>query len=550
MKLKQKILMLALIPLLLAVCIIGYNIGQLMSLNASTEEVVESLVKVEELNSSVQSLQKSLSVYSVNVSENNKQNIETDLANIKTVYEILHNTFTTDWQHIIGKRFEQKFANISEVTEASLQDRNIAEIKRQSQRTRGIVNDVIELKRDVGANYAAMQRELDSKINAITWISVILAVVLLTGSIVAALYFTNRIVGRIARLTAGAKEIAAGNLNVQFEDKESDDEVGELQASFRQMTGNLKDIISHVSDSSDQVAASAEELMASADETMVGTELISTSIQHVSDAADNQRSMSRSSAAFAQKVLGEAKEIASQADQATALSHSTSEKIEKGSVYVENTVSQMNLIQSTVEATADSLTLLTSRTKEIVNILQLVQDISDQTNLLALNAAIEAARAGEAGKGFAVVADEVKKLSEQTKQSVSDISRIAAEIETDTTKTVSSIQQVKSRVNAGITISYNTKATFNEILAIIGQVQKQVDQISAVSDSIHTKMESVSEQSLQIAKVSETTADNAVSVASASEEQLASMTEVNAAAGSLAHLAEELQRIVSKFSTE
>lgn len=549
MKLKQKILTLALVPLLLAVCIIGYNISQLMGLNASTEEVVDSLVAVEELNSSVQSLQKSLSVYSINVSENNKYNIETDLARTEEVYNNLKGSFSTERQRQISGQFEEKFAKISEATAASLLETNVAEIKRQSQRTRGIVNDVIELKRDVSANYTAMQQELGNKINAITWISIISAILLIIVSVMSALYFTNRIVGRIGRLTTGAKEIAAGNLNVQFEDQQADDEVGELQTSFRQMTGNLKEIITHVSDSSDQVAASAEELMASADETMLGTELISTSIQNVSDAADKQKEMSSSSAAFAQKVLEEAEEIANQANQATALSISTNEKIEKGSVYVENTVSQMNLIQSTVEETADSLTLLASRTTEIVNILKLVQDISDQTNLLALNAAIEAARAGEAGKGFAVVADEVKKLSEQTKQSVSDISRIAAEIENDTTTTVSSIQQVKDRVNAGITISHDTKATFDEILAIIGQVQNQVNEITAVSDSIHSKMESVSEQSLEMAAVSETTADNAVSVASASEEQLASMSEVNTAAGSLAHLAEELQGIVAKFRT-
>lgn len=549
MKLKQKILTLALLPLLLAVCIIGYNISQLMSLNASTEEVVESLVAVEELNSSVQSLQKSLSVYSINVSENNKYNIETDLARTEEVYNSLKGSFSTERQRQISGQFEEKFTKIAEATAASLQETNVAEIKRQSQRTRGIVNDVIELKRDVSANYTAMQQELGNKINAITWISIISAVVLIIVSVVSAMYFTNRIVGRIGRLTTGAKEIAAGNLNVQFEDQEADDEVGELQTSFRQMTGNLKEIITHVSDSSDQVAASAEELMASADETMLGTELISTSIQNVSDAADKQKEMSSSSAAFAQKVLEEAEEIANQANQATALSISTNEKIEKGSVYVENTVSQMNLIQSTVEETADSLQLLASRTTEIVNILKLVQDISDQTNLLALNAAIEAARAGEAGKGFAVVADEVKKLSEQTKQSVSDISRIAAEIENDTTTTVSSIQQVKDRVNTGITISHDTKATFDEILTIIGQVQDQVNEITAVSDSIQSKMESVSEQSLEMAAVSETTADNAGSVASASEEQLASMSEVNIAAGSLAHLAEELQGIVAKFRT-
>lgn len=548
MKLKPKILMLSIIPLLLAVGVIGYNIVQLTSLNSSSEEVVASLVTVEELNSSVQSLQKSLSVYSLNVSEGNKQDIENDMAETEKIYQQLQAAYTTERQQELGKRFEMKFADVAAVTAESLQTANVTEIKRQSLRTKGIVNDVIELKRDVSAGYASMQAELQSKITQIVWMSIILATIILVVSIGAALYFTNRIVAPIRNMTENAKQIADGNLGVQFEEIHTRDEVADLQQSFKQMAGNLKDIISHVSNSANQVAASAEELMASADETMKGTELISISIQDVSDAATQQTEMSEESSTFAQEVLHDAKEIAKQADHAMELSVSTNDKVQKGSVFVEDTVSQMNLIQTTVERTDHSLTLLTGRTKEIVNILKLVQDISEQTNLLALNAAIEAARAGEAGKGFAVVADEVKKLSEQTKHSVSDISRIAAEIEKDTVNTVTSIHDVKERVNTGITISHNTKATFDEILTIIGQVQGQVKQITAVSGGIHSKMEAVSAQSLQMADMSQVTAGNAVSVASASEEQLASMEEVNAAAVSLAHLAEDLQSVVSKFN--
>lgn len=548
MKLKPKILMLSIIPLLLAVGVIGYNIVQLTSLNSSSEKVVASLVTVEELNSSVQSLQKSLSVYSLNVSEGNKQDIENDMAETEKIYQQLQAAYTTERQQELGKRFEMKFADVAAVTAESLQTANVTEIKRQSLRTKGIVNDVIELKRDVSAGYASMQAELQSKITQIVWMSIILATIILVVSIGAALYFTNRIVAPIRNMTENAKQIADGNLGVQFEKIHTRDEVADLQQSFKQMAGNLKDIISHVSSSADQVAASAEELMASADETMKGTELISISIQDVSDAATQQTEMSEESSTFAQEVLHDAKEIAKQADHAMELSVSTNDKVQKGSVFVEDTVSQMNLIQTTVERTDHSLTMLTGRTKEIVNILKLVQDISEQTNLLALNAAIEAARAGEAGKGFAVVADEVKKLSEQTKHSVSDISRIAAEIEKDTVNTVTSIHDVKERVNTGITISHNTKATFDEILTIIGQVQGQVKQITAVSGGIHSKMEAVSAQSLQMADMSQVTAGNAVSVASASEEQLASMEEVNAAAVSLAHLAEDLQSVVSKFN--
>ena len=54
-----------------------------------------------------------------------------------------------------------------------------------------------------------------------------------------------------------------------------------------------------------------------------------------------------------------------------------------------------------------------------------IEDVSFRTNLLALNAAVEAARAGEKGAGFAVVADEVRQLAQVTNRSAKDIRVIA-----------------------------------------------------------------------------------------------------------------------------
>ena len=541
MKLKQKILMISIIPLLLSACIIGYNIIQLSALKSSTEEIVKALVKVEELNSSAKSLQKSLSVYSLNISESNKNDIEVDLASTQSINDELSSSLTTSEQ-------KQLNTNISKKYEEILSYSNLAEIKRQSTRTKGLINDVIQLKRNITTEYSIMQSNLQTKIDGIISISIILVVLLLVSSITLVIIFTNRIVRPIRDITKNAEEIANGNLAVDIVQVKTRDEVATLQKSFEQMTMNLREVITHVSDSSNQVAASAEELMASADETMKGTELISSSIQQVSEGAEHQTNMAKESARSAEESANAITQIAEKAKDTMKITIATNEKTMQGSAFVQDTVAQMRLINDAVLETDQALVTLNDRSKDIVHILKLITDIADQTNLLALNAAIEAARAGEAGKGFAVVADEVRKLSEQTRKSVSDISEIATEIESETKKTVTSINGVKEKVDSGLTIAHHTEVTFHDILTSVEQVKEQVGDISSITNNIHIIVKDVANHANNMSTVASETFDSSSSVAAASEEQLASMEEVTAAAVSLANLAEDLQIRVSKFN--
>lgn len=548
MKLKQKILMISIIPLLLSACIIAYNIIQLTELKSSTEEIVEALVKVEELNSSAKSLQKSLSVYSLNISESNKNDIEVDLASTKSINDQLTPSLTTTDQKQLNTSIAKKYEEILNYSNQAISEQNLAEIKRQSTRTKGLINDVIRLKRNITAEYSIMQSNLQNKIDGIIYISIILIVLLLVGSITLVIFFTNRIVRPIRDITKNAEEIANGNLAVDIVQVKTRDEVATLQKSFEQMTLNLREVITHVSDSSNQVAASAEELMASADETMKGTELISTSIQQVSEGAEHQTNMAKESARSAEESSNAITLIAEKAKDTMEITIATNEKTMQGSAFVQDTVAQMKLINDAVLETDQALVTLNERSKEIVHILKLITDIAEQTNLLALNAAIEAARAGEAGKGFAVVADEVRKLSEQTRKSVSDISDIATEIEKDTKQTVTSINGVKEKVDSGLTIAHHTEETFQDILTSVGQVKEQVGDISSITNNIHNIVRDVATQANNMSTVASDTFDSSSSVAAASEEQLASMEEVSAAAVSLANLAEDLQVRVSKFN--
>jgi len=71
----------------------------------------------------------------------------------------------------------------------------------------------------------------------------------------------------------------------------------------------------------------------------------------------------------------------------------------------------------------DRIRLVVDQVRHLTPLASLIGDISRQTNLLAINASIEAARAGTEGAGFKVVAAEVRRLSAQTAEAATQISR-------------------------------------------------------------------------------------------------------------------------------
>ena len=96
--------------------------------------------------------------------------------------------------------------------------------------------------------------------------------------------------------------------------------------------------------------------------------------------------------------------------------------------------------------TEEATQKLQERIREVESFTGAIINISSQTNLLALNASIEAARAGEAGKGFAVVADEIRNLSESTKESTEQITRIIMDSVSDLSATTEEVAAAASNM--------------------------------------------------------------------------------------------------------
>lgn len=152
---------------------------------------------------------------------------------------------------------------------------------------------------------------------------------------------------------------------------------------------------------------------------------------------------------------------------------------------------QMQNILHHMSAITSEIRDLKSISEEIDQVVKLVKGIADQTNLLALNASIESARAGEHGKGFAVVANEVKKLAEQTKSSVVNVSDLIqktnAQIENVTIKSV----EVNDLVKNGSEKMDQITDFFNRILEEVDKSKQQSQLIEAELDSFSKYFEEI-----------------------------------------------------------
>ncbi|MGY0694726.1 methyl-accepting chemotaxis protein [Virgibacillus sp. FSP13] len=363
------------------------------------------------------------------------------------------------------------------------------------------------------------------------------------------LVITRKLTTPIKKLQTTMKEVENGNLIAEI-DNTRVDEIGQLSVSFQNMLTQMREMMKKIANISFHVSEASQTLVASAEENTASSNEVATTMEQIASGAANESELMEQNETATDRLSEMISQIEAQNRSVHEEAKAMTKISEEGATTVEELRKQSDQTSKMTDEVVNAIHTLDEKSTNVSEIVNKISDISNQTNLLALNAAIEAARAGESGRGFAVVADEVRKLAEQSESALGDISELITEMQDETKRTVTLINETSDVIQSQSQSVNDTGDAFASITATIKTNNEMISKVIGLMDDISQQEKVLSENTRNIASISQETAAGTEEVSASIEEQTASMEQLNNLAGELEDYSVQMHEQIDQFTID
>ncbi|MDH3327412.1 MAG: methyl-accepting chemotaxis protein, partial [Gammaproteobacteria bacterium] len=349
--------------------------------------------------------------------------------------------------------------------------------------------------------------------------SLILFTALVAVSVGFALFtFTRLVFNPLKQLTDNLQLCANGDLTVNVETNGLT-ELRSIGESLTLLISSLNSQVTELHGNAAHLASSASELTAVTNETTKG--------------AQQQQEETIQVATAINEMSATVQEVATHAEEASRAAQNADKETTNGKRVVQETIVKINSLETDIANSAEVLRTLKAESENIGSVMAVIQGIAEQTNLLALNAAIEAARAGEQGRGFAVVADEVRVLASRTQESSQEIQSMIDKIQSGASQAMNAMDESQKNTHATVEQAATAGESLESISLAVTNISDMNTQIASAAEEQRAVADEIARNIENISQIAQTTTNASTQTAEAS--------------GSLSELAENIERLVTKF---
>lgn len=447
---------------------------------------------------------------------------------------------TVEWRTFIT---EEVFAEYDKGNK----ERALKNLEDSTPLVREIMTGYEKLAADYEANINAAEAEIIAGGELTFKIVTAVTILVIILSIAAALFTADQITKPIKMVMNRMLEMAKGDLSGDNMKTKSKDEVGQLVLAANEMSENTRSLLNTINGISASVSAQSEELTQSATEVKAATDQVAMTMYDLAEGAESQATQASHLSDLMDSFVHRVEEADEKGGHIQVASTQVLDMTSEGRRLMNLSNEQMSRIDKIVQSSVEKIQGLDAQSQEISKLVVVIKDIADQTNLLALNAAIEAARAGEHGKGFAVVAEEVRNLAEQVSLSVTDITKIVGDIQSESSSVAASLLEGYGEVEKGTEQITQTSQTFNDINDAVTEVASHITMISSNLSEMVSRSQEMRSSVEEIAAITEETSAGVEQTSASTQQTNSSMEEVAMSSEQLAKYAEELNRNVLQF---